>query len=110
MTPWLPYIVALSFLTGGVVTYRVRRAQRARRARRLEAPNSEYKSPYVLELEAKERWEGIALDRLHQVNREEVQRLHKTLADGGVRALSGSEKAFLDRMVDALRRTAPRRS
>ena len=109
MASWLPYLaLALSALTGGFVTYRVRKAQRAKRARRLEAPNSEYKSPYVLELEARERWEQIALDRLHQVNREEVQRLHGTLKDGGVRALSVSERAFLDRMVDALGRTARR--
>lgn len=110
MTTWLPYLaLALAFATGSIVTYRVRKAQRARRARRVESPNSEYKSPYVLELEARERWERIALDRLHEVNREEVQRLQGTLKEGGVRALSGSERAFLERMVDALSRT-PRRS
>ena len=110
MTSWLPYVaLGLAALTGGIVTYRVRKAQRTRRARRLEAPNSEYKSPYVLELEARERWEGIPVERLHEVNREEVQRLQVTLRDGGVRALSASERAFLDRMIDALGRT-PRRS
>src|SRR5688572_29263018 len=106
MTSWLPYLaLGLAALTGGFVTYRLRKAQRARRARRLEEPNSEYKSPYVVELEARERWEGMALERLHQVNRDEVQRLLDTLRDGGVRALSAGERAFLDRMVDALGRS-----
>lgn len=81
-----------------------RRARKAARQRRVEAPNSEYKSPYVLDLEARDRWESIRLDILHPVNREEVERILGRLRSTNVRALSEKERDFLDRMVEAERR------
>ena len=108
MTTWLLILLAanLAALTGMVVMYR--RVKKAQIKRRVEAPNSQYKSPYVQDLEAKERWQSIDLDRLHEVNREEVEKLLGKLAVTNVRALTTSERAFLDRMVEAQERVKAR--
>jgi hypothetical protein len=108
MTTWLLILLAanLAALTGMVVMYR--RVKKAQTKRRVEAPNSQYKSPYVQDLEAKERWQSIDLDRLHEVNREEVEKLLGKLAVTNIRALTTSERAFLDRMVEAQERVKAR--
>lgn len=86
-----------------VVFYR--KAKKAGRQRRVEAPNSEYKSKYVQDLEAKERWGRMDLSRLHEVNREEVEKIMAKVRATSVRALSTTERAFMDRMADAHDRT-----
>jgi len=43
------------------------------------------------------RWEKIDRDKLHEVNREEFDRIREKLASGGAAGLTPSEKAFLDR-------------
>jgi hypothetical protein len=86
-----------------------RRAKKAGRQRRVEAPNSEHKSPYVLDLEARDRWEAMRLDLLHPVNREEVERILTRLRATNVRGLSRKERDFLDRMLEAERRARIRR-
>jgi hypothetical protein len=101
MTTWLLILLAanVAALAGMYVLYR--RVKKAQTKRRVEAPNSQYKSPYVLDLESKERWQSIDLERLHEVNREEVEKLLGKLSVTNVRALTASERAFLDRMVEA---------
>jgi hypothetical protein len=108
MTTWLLILLAanLAALVGMFVMYR--RMKKAQIKRRVEAPNSQYKSPYVLDLEAKERWQSIDLERLHEVNREEVEKLLGKLAVTNIRALTTSERAFLDRMVEAQERVKAR--
>jgi hypothetical protein len=108
MTTWLLILLAANTLTlvGMYVLYR--RWKKAQHKRRVEAPNSQYKSPYVLDLEAKERWKSIDLERLHEVNREEVEKLLGKLAVTNIRALTTSERAFLDRMVEAQERVKAR--
>ena len=44
------------------------------------------------------RWKGISVDSLHELNREEVQRLLGKAEDDGADSLSASERQFLDRM------------
>lgn len=61
------------------------RGRAAPRQTRFEGPSS-----------ALERWRTIRLDELHPVNREEVERLLKKLADGNA-ALTAEERAALDR-------------
>lgn len=46
------------------------------------------------------RWQEIALDRLHPVNREEVSRLIERAKTQGPRTLSPAERAYLDRFVN----------
>jgi rhomboid family protein len=44
------------------------------------------------------RWKGIAVDGLHELNREEVERLLTKVEGDGPGALTQSERQFLDRM------------
>jgi hypothetical protein len=108
MTTWLLILLVanVAALIGMFVLYR--RVKKAQIKRRVEAPNSQYKSPYVLDLESKERWQSIDLERLHEVNREEVEKLLGKLAVTNIRALTASERAFLDRMVEAQERVKAR--
>jgi len=76
-----------------------RKEKKKPRLRRVEAPNSEFKSPYVENLEARDRWESMELERLHPVNREEVERLLEKVRAEGVADLPSSERDFLDRMA-----------
>ncbi|MEJ2540786.1 MAG: hypothetical protein P8188_12590 [Gemmatimonadota bacterium] len=104
MTPLLLVLLALNIAALAMAAVLYRRARKAERTRRVEAPNSQYKSPYVLDLEAKERWQSLELERVHEVNREEVERVLAKLKATSVRALTAQERAFLDRMVEAERR------
>ncbi len=45
------------------------------------------------------RWKGIRVEALHELNREEVERLLRKIDDGGPGSLSAAERAFLDRMA-----------
>lgn len=81
-----------------------RKARKESKVRRVEAPNSEFRSPYVEDLDAKERWERMDLESLHEVNREEVESLLKKVRSDGIRSLSDTERAFLDRMAEAAAR------
>jgi hypothetical protein len=61
------------------------------------------KPPYVVDLDARNRWESVDPALLHEVNREEFEvLLARALADG-VRSLDPIERAFLDRMVESER-------
>lgn len=62
------------------------------------------KPPYVLDLEARNRWESVDTALLHEVNREEFEHLLALALDEGVRALRSAERTFMDRMVEAERR------
>jgi len=103
-------LTLLAVETGALIAVAVlyRKAKKAAKVRRVEAPNSQYKSPYVLDLEAQDRWERMDLESLHEVNREEVVKLLEKVRADGVRGLSESEREFLDRMADAAGRTARR--
>lgn len=45
------------------------------------------------------RWRGISVEKLHELNREEVERLLGKVSDNGAGSLSRSEREFLDRMA-----------
>jgi hypothetical protein len=111
MTKLLLGLLALNVIALVAVTVLYRRAKKAQRQRRVEAPNSQYKSHYVMDLEAKNRWERLDLNLLHEVNREEFEKLLSKVKATSVRALSPQERAFLDRMVvaeDRVRRSRRR--
>jgi hypothetical protein len=104
MTTVLVLLLVLNVGAVVLATTLYRRARKAEKKRRIEAPNSQYKSQYVLDLEAKDRWQSLDLDRVHEVNREEVERVLAKLKATSVPALTRQERAFLDRMVEAERR------
>lgn len=109
-TPTLILLVLLAAETAALVALAVlyRKAKKAGKVRRVEGPNSQFKSPYVMDLESKERWETMDLDHLHEVNREEVVKILGKVRALGVRGLSANERAFLDRMADAAGRSRGR--
>jgi hypothetical protein len=94
-------VILIQWLLFATLIRLYRREKRANRQRRVEAPNSVHKSPYVIDMEARERWESLDLERLHEVNREEIEKLLAKVRATGVKSLSSSERAFLDRMADA---------
>jgi hypothetical protein len=101
MTTLLLVLLALETVALAVTIVLYRRLKKANKTRRVEAPNSSYKSKYVMDLEAQDRWERLDLDRLHEVNREEMVKILAKVREGSIRALSQSERDFLDRMADA---------
>jgi hypothetical protein len=44
------------------------------------------------------RWKGISVESLHELNREEVERLLEKAEAEGASGLAASEREFLDRM------------
>lgn len=104
MTTLLFILLGVNLTALVVVWLLYRRAKKAQTRRRVEAPNSEYKSRYVMDLESKERWENLDLSFLHEVNREEVEKVLAKLRATSTRALTTQERALLDRMVEAERR------
>lgn len=104
MTTLLFILLGINTVALAVVWVLYRKARKAQKTRRVEAPNSQYKSQYVLDLEAKDRWEAVDLGLLHPVNREEMEVVLAKLRATNVRALSAKERAFLDNMVEAERR------
>ncbi len=51
------------------------------------------------EMSAAKRWQNIRRDTLHEVNRDEVERLLAKLEQAGVTSLTIDERAFLDRFA-----------
>jgi uncharacterized membrane protein len=97
-----PLLLVVTVLAGFAVaaTVRVVRARRKARRRVRELPNSHFTSDIVQNNEARHRWHNIALERLHEINREEVQRLIARVEATSVEALRPNERAFLDRMAE----------
>lgn len=54
---------------------------------------------FVGERIAVARWKGISVDSLHELNREEVERLLAKVKLDGAASLTASEREFLDRMA-----------
>jgi membrane associated rhomboid family serine protease len=46
------------------------------------------------------RWQSIRVDALHEINRQEVERIQAKIAKDGSGSLSPDERAFMNRMVD----------
>jgi hypothetical protein len=49
--------------------------------------------------EALKMWKAIRLEELHELNRDEVERVLKKLDEGGTGNLSPEERALLDRFA-----------
>lgn len=96
--------LAASFLVTFVALRHAR--TRRRRQRRVELPNSHYTSQMARNREVQHRWKHIVLDRVHEVNREEVRRLLAKVEATSVEALRPAERTFLDRIAE-LAGTAP---
>jgi hypothetical protein len=100
MTVWIVALL-ITFASGmgvGAALTRLR-YRKAGRFRVVEKPNSYYAAPGVVRMERHERWEAILQrDGLHELNRQEVERLLKKLHSGGETSLTPGERDYLDRM------------
>lgn len=83
-----------------VLAWRAERKKRISAERRVvERPNSFYASKAVHNQEDEEWWRRIELERLHELNREYVERLIGQIDAAGVGTLSKDERAFMERMA-----------
>lgn len=81
------------------VWQRSRRAKIIAAQRVVEKPNSAYAAPGVVHQVERTRWSNIDLERLHPINREEVERLLEVVDSAGPQALSPRDRLFLDNMT-----------
>ena len=86
-------------LVGARIGYRRWRQARIAARRVVEKPNSHYSSAIVKNQVDRERWGTVDLDRIHPVNREEVERLLAVADVQGPDALSPRERLFLETMT-----------
>ena len=92
-------IAHFAHLGGLVAGWIFLRAWERRRQRRVvKQPARPRKVSIVVDLEALERWKSIPRDRLHEINREEVDKLLRKAHRSGARSLTNDERDFLDRM------------
>jgi hypothetical protein len=101
MLLWL-WALALALVIGCVSlrAWWVERKKRIIAERRVvERPNSFYASKAVHNQEDEEWWRRIELDRLHELNREYVERLLAQIEGAGVGTLTKEEREFMERMA-----------
>ncbi|HEX6940251.1 MAG TPA: hypothetical protein VF158_12630 [Longimicrobiales bacterium] len=92
-------LLGLALLVAAAASRRATRARRRARRRIVEPPNSHFTARIVRENETRHGWQNIDLDRIHEINREEVVRLLAKVEAAGIQALRANERAFLDHMT-----------
>ena len=109
--PLLPLLIGALFAALALfAAARIARARRRAKRRVVEKPNSHYTSQLAQHTETRHRWHEIDLDRVHEINRDEVVRLVAKADVSGVDSLRPAERAFLDQIAKvAPPRTPPRR-
>lgn len=104
MTALLWILLALNaamLATGWMLHRRATRAAAKGAEAVIEAAES---ARHLHDMEVRERWGALDLDRLHPLNRREVVRLLGRVEGGSIRGLDVQERAFLDRMVESEQR------
>ncbi len=89
----------LGGLIAGWLFLRIWERQRQRRV--VKQPARPRKVSIVVDLESLERWKSIPRERLHEINREEVDKLVRKANQLGAKSLTADERDFLDRMSGA---------
>lgn len=84
------------FLGGGLYLFYLDRASPARKFKARATPVGERAAPSSDDLK---RWSAIDRDRLHEVNRDELDRVMAKVRVHGAGSLTGEERAFLDRFA-----------
>lgn len=84
---------------GFLKIYEWRRGSARREFQQKLKPQKAKKKGFVAERTAVARWKGISVESLHELNREEVERLLEKVGADGPSSLSASEREFLDRMA-----------
>jgi hypothetical protein len=96
--------LGLSILAFAVILLLYRRVQQIRSPGPGHGDGSIFSTAHGTDADSKEHWERLNLDVMHQVNRDEVRRILAKLRGLDGLAITPSERAFLDRMVEAERR------
>jgi hypothetical protein len=102
MMMWIA-ITTVALMISGVsirIALRERKKRLVATRRVVERPNSYYASKGVQDQQDAEWWSQIRSDRLHEVNREYVNRLLVKVEAAGVDSLNRDERAFLERIAD----------
>ncbi len=100
MVLWISAILTGFLLSLGLgAWYKRRRRRRTARRRVVEKPNSFYSSDLVRHQVDREMWGKVKLDRLHPLNRTEVERLLELVDAQGPGALSPRDRLFLENMT-----------
>lgn len=99
MLYWISAIIGALAAIALRVWHRRRRERIIAARRVVEKPNSAYAAPGVVRQVERTRWSSIDLDRLHPINREEVERLLEVVDTAGPEALSRKDRLFLDNMT-----------
>ena len=95
----IAHFAHLGGLVAGWIFLRIWERRRQRRvARRPARPR---RMSVVADLEALYRWDSIPRQGLHEINREEVDKLLRKARRAGAGALTADERAFLDRMSES---------
>jgi len=97
--------LGLSIVALAVILLLYRRVQQIRSRGPGDGESSLFSTARGSDADSKEDWEGLNLDGMHDVNRDEVQRILAKLSVLGGLAITPSERAFLHRMVEAERRS-----
>lgn len=92
----IAHFAHLGGLVAGWIYLRV--WERRRRRRVVNRRARPRRVSVVADLEELERWRKIPRERLHEINREEVDKLLRKAQESGARALTTDERDFLDRM------------
>jgi Flp pilus assembly protein TadB len=96
----LAFVALLALALAAAAFGRYVEVRRRRRQRVVEAPNSHHTWERVREIETRERWQDMPLDRIHEVNREEVKRLLARVSVFGTEGLRPQERTFLECMAE----------
>jgi len=99
MDLWIVVPIAVLAGLAARAGYRRWRANRIAARRRVEEPNSHYTSQLVRDQRDRERWRQVDLERLHPINREEVERLLNVVEASGPEVLSPRDRVFLETMT-----------
>ena len=79
----------------------LRRWERRRHRRVVKPTVRRQKAAPVEDGDAVQRWEAIPRERLHEINREELEGLLRKVGKAGAQALTSDEREFLDRMANS---------
>jgi hypothetical protein len=103
MNPAYVLASALVVFAVAVMVHRATRrmmAARTTKQRTVELPNSHYVAAVTRERDQVARWKHMDLDRVHEINRGEVERLLAKAEALGFDSLRDTEKLFLDNLAD----------